>query len=100
MFRTNPWTYKVKKIIEGLYEMELLLNKYKWIIIQNKTGILKIGQSNMRLVKLCTYKKLKHAAGIGEFDLTATKDFTALKGEVDKLGLIINWLMLQQVWIN
>lgn len=51
----------------------------------------------MRLVKLCTYKKLKHAAGIGEFDLTATKDFTALKGEVDKLGLIINWLMLQQV---
>ena len=45
-----------------------------------------------------TKKELEHATGIDTFDLAAKKGFIALKAEDHKLELI-NWLMLQIVWI-
>ena len=45
-----------------------------------------------------TMKELEHARGVDTFDLTAKKDITALKAEVDKLDTI-NWLMFQIVSI-
>ena len=35
-----------------------------------------------------TKKELDHATGVGTSDLAATKDFIALKAEVDKIDII------------
>ena len=39
------------------------------------------------LSNYATKKELEHATGIDTFDLTAKKDFIALKAEVDKLDI-------------
>ena len=44
-------------------------------------------------------KKLEHATGVDTSDLATKKDSVALKSEVDKLMILINWLMFQLFWI-
>ena len=45
-----------------------------------------------------TEKEVEYATGVDASDLVAQKDFTNLKAEVDKLDML-NWLMLQLVWM-
>ena len=56
---------------------------YKSVIIQNQVDILKIKQSNNRLVK----EEVEHAAGVYTFNVAAESDFIALEVEVDKLDV-------------
>ena len=44
-------------------------------------------KSVLHLSNYATKKELDHATGVDTFDLTAEKDFVALKTEVDKLDI-------------
>ena len=54
---------------------------YKWVIIQNQ--IVK-SDIKLRTCEITQLEKLEHATGIDTSDLSAKKNFIALKTEVDK----------------
>ena len=57
-----------------------LLSRTKW-------SYFRYSQVSITLVKLYYLNDLDHATGVDISDLTAAKDFIALKAEVDKLDI-------------
>ena len=92
LLKTNLWTYKIKnlnrkEIIISFCEKELLLRILKMSYYPETDS--HIRHKVKAVLDLSSYatKKLDLATGVDTSDLTAKKDFIALRAEVGKLDI-------------